>query len=111
VRKILLRMLDRLGHLATAVASGDEALAVYQDGLAERARFDLVITDLTMPGGLSGVKLASELLKLDPDARVIVSSGYSDASAVAEYQKYGFAAAVGKPYTLESLQEVLARFL
>ena len=111
VRKILLRMLDRLGHLATAVASGDEALAAYEDGLAERARFDLVITDLTMPGGLSGIELASELLKLDPDAKVIVSSGYSDASAVAEYQKYGFAAAVGKPYTLESLQEVLARFL
>jgi len=111
VRRILLRMLDRLGHVATAAASGDEGIAAYRDAQGEVARFDLVITDLTMPGGLSGVEMTSELLKLDRDARVVVSSGYSDDPAVADFRKYGFAAAMKKPYTLESLQEVLAHVL
>ena len=109
VRKILTRMLMLLGHQSVLAASGDEAVQIVQAAKDAGERFDLVIMDLTMPGSLGGTQATAALLQIDPDMKAIVSSGYSDDPAVAEYGKYGFVAALQKPYTLDALREILER--
>ncbi len=111
VRKILTRMLSLLGHESVLATSGDEAVELVQAAKDAGERFHLVIMDLTMPGSLGGTQATAALLKIDPEVKVIVSSGYSDDPAVAEYDKYGFAAALQKPYTLDALRETLERIV
>ena len=109
VRKILSRMLSILGHESVLAISGDEAVKIAQAAHGAGQQFDLAIMDLTMPGSLGGVQATAALHKIDPTLQVIVSSGYSDDPAIAECGKYGFAAAIQKPYTLDSLKATLER--
>ncbi|MCI5228318.1 MAG: response regulator, partial [Candidatus Electrothrix sp. AX2] len=68
---------------------------------------DLVILDLTIPGGMGGKEAAQKILQLDPEAKLIVASGYSNDQVMAEYSEYGFRAAVAKPFTLNELREAI----
>ena len=61
---------------------------------------DVVIMDLTIPGGMGGKEAVQEIMKIDPEAKVVVSSGYSNDTAMANYQQYGFKAAIAKPYMM-----------
>lgn len=109
VRSLLVRMLGRLGYPVVACSSGEEAMAVFRDASQDGAPFAAVITDLTMPGGMGGIETAAALHEIDPDAKILVSSGYSDDPAVAHYQDFGFAGSVRKPYSLDALREALDR--
>ncbi len=72
---------------------------------------DLVILDLTVPGGMGGKEAARKILLLNPKARLIVASGYSNDPVMAEYREYGFRAAVAKPFTLRELNRAIASAL
>ena len=75
VRTLMGRMLERHGYRVLVAGSGQEALRVWTQ---HRDKIDLLITDLVMPGGMSGRRLA-ELLRSDvPDLKIIYCSGYSD---------------------------------
>ncbi len=63
--------------------------------------------DLTIPGGMGGKAAIKELLTLDPDAKAIVSSGYSNDPIMAEYREYGFTAVLVKPYRIKEVCAVL----
>lgn len=65
--------------------------------------FDLVIFDLTVPGGLGGKDALAELLKIDPHIRAIASSGYSSDPVMANPRTYGFCATLPKPYDIPEL--------
>jgi DNA-binding NarL/FixJ family response regulator len=73
--------------------------------------FKLAIMDLTIPGGMGGKEAVQEVLKIDPNAKVIVSSGYSTGSIMANYKDYGFDAAIAKPYSTQELSEVISQLL
>ncbi len=107
VADVACAMARRLGYEATAVPDGEAALTVYAQAVAEQRSFGLVIMDLTVPGGMGGREAVQRLHELYPDARVIVSSGYSDDAAMAEYAECGFVAFLAKPYTMEGLERVL----
>jgi len=51
------------------------------------------------------------LLEIDPDAKVIVSSGYSTDPIMANFEEYGFSAVIAKPYIMEQLSEMLLKLL
>ena len=68
-----------------------------------------VILDLTIPGGMGGVEAARQILAIDQEAKLIVSSGYSFDPVMAGYQKYGFCGAVAKPYKASELGHELSR--
>ena len=70
--------------------------------------FDAVILDLTIPGGMGGKEAVRRVLELDPNARIVVSSGYSDDPVMADFRAYGFCAILKKPYRIEELQETLS---
>jgi len=82
-------------------------LQLYQQSMIDSATFDLVIMDLTIPGGMGGKKAVKKLLKIDSNAKCIVSSGYADDPIMANFSDYGFKAAISKPYALEDLNSVL----
>jgi two-component system cell cycle sensor histidine kinase/response regulator CckA len=107
VADVTCAMARRLGYETTAVPDGEAALTVYAQAVAEQHPFDLVIMDLTIPGGMGGREAVQRLHELYPDARVIVSSGYSDDASIAEYTQVGFIASLAKPYTMEQLERVL----
>jgi len=107
VADVTCAMAQRLGYETTAVPDGAAALTAYAQAVTEQHPFDLVIMDLTVPGGMGGREAVQKLHELYPDARVIVASGYSDDASIAEYAQRGFIASLAKPYTMEQLGRVL----
>ena len=63
--------------------------------------------DLTIPGGMGGKETIKKILKIDPNAKVIVSSGYSNNLIIANYKDYGFCAFITKPYRVQELNQIL----
>ena len=111
VRKAAESMLSYLGYRAVVVGNGQSALDAFTKARGARAPFDAVLMDLTIPGGMGGKETIPKILKVDPKAKVIVSSGYSDDPIMSEYQKYGFKGVLAKPYRLEDLSRALHRLL
>jgi PAS domain S-box-containing protein len=111
VRDVAAEILEALGYEAVAAANGEEALALYRAALERGAPYRAVVMDLTVPGGMGGKDAIGRLLALDPGARAIVSSGYSNDPVMADFRAYGFAGVVVKPYSVKTfartLQEVL----
>ncbi|MEM1181400.1 MAG: ATP-binding protein [Acidobacteriota bacterium] len=107
VRLVASRMLGRLGWDVTATADGQEALDAYAAALRSGKRFDMVFTDLTVPGGMGGAETMSRLLELDPKVRAVVCSGYSNDPVMAQYRDHGFVGVMTKPFTLQDLRRIL----
>ncbi len=104
-------MLEDLGCEVQTAREGGEAVRRYAEAMENGKPFDVVIMDLTVPGGMGGLEAIRELLKIDPDARALMSSGYSTDAVMTDYASYGFAGAVPKPYTIEDLGRVLGLVL
>jgi PAS domain S-box-containing protein len=100
-------LLRTLGHTAAFAEEGAAAVAQYAAARAAGTPFDVVVLDLTVRGGMGGEETLRALLEIDPGARVVVSSGYSDDDVAATFRKRGFRAFLKKPYSLEELERVL----
>ena len=73
--------------------------------------YDVVILDLTIPGGIGGVETAKGILAIDPHAKIIVSSGYSTDPIMANYGEHGFKGRLAKPFQLAGLEKELLRVM
>ncbi len=111
IRRLGERCLRRLGCEVQVAADGGECVRIYQAALQGGRRFDVVILDLTVPGGLGGRESLEALKAIDPSVRAIVSSGYSNDPVMARYREHGFAAVVPKPYSIDALTTTLQRVL
>jgi len=107
VRDTVGSMLERLGYEVSYSTDGEEAIDRYSSALKSKAKYDAVILDLTIPGGMGGKQTISRLRELDPDIKAIVSSGYSNNPVMSDYKNYGFCGILAKPYTLSQLSKVL----
>ncbi len=109
LRNVSKEMLIRLGNEVVLSADGEEAIKLYQDAMHANSPFDLVIMDLTIPGGMGGQEAVREIIKIDSGAKVIVSSGYSNDPIMANFKDYGFCSAIVKPYQLQELSRVIVQ--
>lgn len=107
VRDVAQSMLSQMGHEVVLVQDGIEALKVYKEESNCDEPIDIVIMDLTIPGGMGGKDAVKEILSFDPKAKVIVSSGYSNDPIMANCQKYGFCASIVKPYQLQEFTRAI----
>lgn len=107
VLTVVSNMLEHLGYEVATALDGDEAIALYIKSLEEGSPFDIVIMDLTIPGGKGGKNTIKRLLKIDPDAKAIVSSGYSNDPIMANCKKFGFSGVVSKPVDIKILGRTL----
>ncbi len=111
IRETLSEMLTLLGYEVETASEGLEAIAKYKRALEQGTRFDLVIMDLTIPGGMGGKETVQEILKIDPSAVAVVSSGYSSNDILSGYEAYGFRGVLKKPYRLEELISIIEEIL
>ncbi|MBN2332221.1 MAG: cache domain-containing protein [Deltaproteobacteria bacterium] len=100
-------MLQLLGYSVDYADDGQQAVGKYRQSLADGSPFDLVIMDLTIPGGMGGKEAIAALLDIDPHAKAIVSSGYSQDDVMANFKDYGFQGVVAKPYIISELAKVV----
>ncbi len=104
-------MLDLLGFSCRVAHDGAEALAAYRRRIALGRPYDAVIMDLTVPGGMGGLEAVKKVLEIDPGARVLVSSGYSNDPVMAHPAAHGFKGVLAKPYQIEELDRALTEVL
>jgi two-component system, LuxR family, sensor kinase FixL len=110
LRTLLAQILKRLGYEVECVRDGTEAINLYQKAKDSGRRFDIVLVDLTIPGGMGGKEVAARLREVDDSVILIVSSGYSHTPIMSEFRKYGFDDVLSKPWTPVQLSEVLRRY-
>ncbi len=111
VQDVASEMLICLGHEVLLAKDGEEALAIFIEHHGTDQYIDAIIMDLTIPGAMGGKETIKEILKIDPAAKVIVSSGYSNHPVMANYWQYGFKAAIAKPFMLDDLAQVINSIL
>ncbi len=111
VRQVSGNMLMFMGYRVIQAQDGQEAIDLYKKSCTSREPIDIIIMDLTIPGGMGGQEAVKEILKINPEAKVIVSSGYSTDPILAEYRKYGFKGAIVKPFDLQGMRSVIEKVL
>jgi CheY-like chemotaxis protein len=107
VRRSAQEILKRLGCEVESAGDGEEGIRLYERARESGRAFCAVIMDLTIHGGMGGKGAAQKLLELDPQARVIVSSGYSNDPVMSQFREYGFSGVLAKPYRIEELAEAI----
>jgi two-component system cell cycle sensor histidine kinase/response regulator CckA len=103
IRRVAGRMLSLAGHETTFASDGAEAIRAYHAARQAGRPFDVVIFDLTVPGGMGGKDALEELRKTNPEVRAVASSGYSSDPVMANPAAYGFRSALTKPYDIPDL--------
>jgi len=97
-REIVTLMLEKLSYQASSVASGEEAVEYLQNKTV-----DLIVLDMIMTPNMDGLDTYKEIIKIRPDQKVIIASGFSESDRVREAQGLGAGEYIKKPYTLEIL--------
>lgn len=100
-------MLTELGYNVHTAKDGKEAVDLYIKHKKMGSPFDVVIMDLTIPGGMGGEETIKKLFEIDPNVKAIVSSGYSNDPILANYKKFGFANILTKPYHIRELSRII----
>ncbi|GAI88886.1 unnamed protein product [marine sediment metagenome] len=100
-------MLENLGYKITPRTNSLEALETFR---ADPDKFDLVITDQTMPN-MTGVELASELMAVKPDIPIILTTGYSEVITPEQARQLGIREYIMKPVVLRDLGQAIRKLL
>ena len=100
-------MLNHLGHEIVLASDGDEAIRIYWEHHESGQPFDMAILDLTIPGGMGGAEAGETILEAFPQAKIIVTSGYSTDPILANFREHGFSGGLAKPMQLNDLGKVI----
>jgi len=109
VRKVATAMFEQLGHTVIQTSDGEEAIEMYRQLWEDGQAPDIVLMDLTIPGGMGGEETAKKLLDINSDAKIVVASGYSNDPVMANFTEYGFSAAITKPFQLQEIQNIISK--
>lgn len=111
VLETLGEMLEALGHSAGLADSGETVIKMYEEALEAGEPYDLLILDLTVPGGVGGEETLKTLRSRYPDVKAFVSSGYSNNPIMANHERFGFVGVIAKPYHLDQLGDTILNYL
>jgi PAS domain S-box-containing protein len=107
VRDYVLAQLDSLGYATLQAANAADALAIVTAGKP----FDLLFTDVIMPGKMNGRQLADEILKTRPDLKVVYTSGYTENAIIHHGRLDSGVLLLAKPYHKSDLAQILRKAL
>ena len=108
LRKVTARGLQQLGYKVMEAADGKEALKVWNEHPGE---IDLLLSDMVMPEGMTGLDLAEKLRELKSSLKVIIASGYSAEMLTQGIPESKQIVRLQKPYSLEALSKVIRQCL
>jgi signal transduction histidine kinase len=108
VRSLVKEMIEQEGYRVLEAASAEAALKVWEEHAPE---IGLLFTDMVMPGGAGGLELSRQLLALQPELRVIYTSGYSPELFTADLQLTAGVNYLPKPYLSQQLAAILRKAL
>jgi PAS domain S-box-containing protein len=111
VRTVAGQMLTYLGYEVEFAEEGIKAIELYKKAKDSKRPFDVVIMDITIPGGVGGEEAVWKLREIDPEVKAIVSSGYSNSPVMTEYEWFGFNEVIAKPYEIHDLGEKIYRVM
>jgi PAS domain S-box-containing protein len=111
VRDIAGKILTHMGLEVEFAKDGVEAIALYRKAMETKNPFDAVILDLTIPGGMGAKETVKKLLEIDPQAKAILSSGYSNDPIIERFRQFGFKDVVAKPYRVSELSQRVANVM
>ncbi len=111
IRRLISSQLHSMNCEVVETEDGVRTLQLYEQAKLAEIPFDLVIMDLSIPGGLGGTQTMEMLRQLDPGVKAIVSSGYSDDPVMQQSREHGFQARLPKPYRMEELRELVEAVL
>lgn len=111
IRDLASALLAELGYEVALAKDGAEAIELYKQAKQTGHPFDAVVLDLTVPGGMGGKEAVQQLIEMDPNARAIVASGYSDDPVISQFRQYGFRGVITKPYSVEDISSLLSNIL
>ena len=107
IRALVEFTLSHLGYEVSQAATAEDGVSIYRDRLEAGERFDAVILDLTLPGGMGGKEALKKLIEIDPTVNAIVSSGYATDATMSRYQDFGFRGVIAKPYEAAELGKIV----
>ena len=107
IRELGKNILTKFGYTVLMASDGETALKIYHENKKE---ISLVILDIIMPG-IGGKKCLEELLKINPELRVIISSGYTMDGPSKEVLKAGAKGFIGKPYNINQILKAVREVL
>lgn len=107
IRDMASQTLGFTGYKVECAVDGVEAIEMYKKAEESGEPFDVVIMDLTIRAGMGGKEAIGKLHEIYPEAKAIVSSGYSDDPVMVEFEKHGFKDAVAKPFEIKKMNDVL----
>ncbi len=99
--------LTQFGYEVPTTRDGQMTIDVFSEALTSGKKFDAILLDLTIPGGMGGKEAIQHLRKLDPNLKALVTSGYSDDPIMSDFQTYGFQGILVKPYKIIDLTKTL----
>lgn len=111
IREVAGEILLHLGYTVEYCSEGSEAITKYKLAGKTGEPYAAVLLDLTIPGGMGGKETMKLLLEIDPDAKGIVSSGYSNDPILSHYGEYGFCGVVLKPYAIREIGRTMHEVL
>ena len=104
---LMRRMLEHLGHRISAFTRAEDALAAFKETPDE---FDLVLTDMSMPG-MSGIEFAQSVLALRPGTLVVIATGHLQNKDIEKARAAGVREVIQKPNTLDEMARTVNRLL
>jgi two-component system cell cycle sensor histidine kinase/response regulator CckA len=107
IRALVEFTLTRLGYEVTQAENALDGVNIYREKFEAGERFDAVILDLTLPGGMGGKEALKKLIEIDPTVNAIVSSGYATDATMSRYQDFGFRGVIAKPYEASELGRIV----
>lgn len=107
---LYVKMLSKLGFEVIMTKDGHETMEVFKQDFANHS-IQVIILDLTVPGGIGGKEIIDEIRILNENIPVIVASGYSHDPIMSDPQKYGFTDSLSKPFDFSQLSDVLKTLL
>jgi len=111
IREAISDVLNSFGLEVDCCANGAQAVELYKKAFDSGHKYDILLLDLTIPGGMGGIEALENIKKIFPDIVAIASSGYYSGSVRNDYDKIGFKAFLSKPYRIDELYRLIKKLM